>query len=93
MSYLEVMDQSTIADSASGFFGSETTVGNADKLLSFMAKHPAKKMIWLTSSLARNIGTGVSQSFNDQMRTFTSSALVQAGNYSTQNRVVVMSRN
>ena len=69
-SYLAVTPGSTIADTVTGFFGTEGNANKASTYLAFAAAHPDKHVIWWTTSLARGIGTTESASFNDQMRDY-----------------------
>lgn len=71
-SYLAVAPGSRIADTLTGFFGSQGDANKASAYAAFAASNPDKKLIWWTTSLARGIGTPESQSFNDQMRAYAS---------------------
>ncbi len=69
-SYLEVTDGSTIADQPGGFFSDTPPLGNVYELAAYEAQHPDKVFIYWTTSLARSIGTEVSDTFNNQMRQY-----------------------
>jgi hypothetical protein len=69
-SYLAVSSGAPIADTLTGFFGSEGDDNKALTYAHFAADHPDKKLIWWTTSLARGIGTPESESFNRQMREY-----------------------
>ncbi|MDT8323622.1 MAG: T9SS type A sorting domain-containing protein [Bacteroidota bacterium] len=69
-SYLAVMPGSRLADPATGFFGTGATGGSAADYAAFEARHPSKKVIWWTTSLARSIGTVEARDFNDAMRAY-----------------------
>jgi hypothetical protein len=69
-SYLEVENNSTIANLPGGFFWNNPNELDVQDLAAFEAQHPDKTIIYWTTSLARSIGTTVSQSFNDQMRQY-----------------------
>jgi len=69
-SYLAVAPGSRIADTVTGFFGSQGDANKASTYAAFAALNPDKKVIWWTTSLARGIGTPESQAFNDQMRAY-----------------------
>ena len=69
-SYLAVTPGSPIADTSTGFFGTEGNDNKAITYANFAAAHPDKKLIWWTTSLARGIGTPESESFNEQMREY-----------------------
>jgi hypothetical protein len=70
-SYLAVMPGSKLADPVDGFFGTKTDRGTALSYGAFAARHPEKKVIWWTTSLARGIGSPESEAFNDAMRVYT----------------------
>ena len=70
-SYLAVTPGSKIADPVNGFFGNKISRNHASVYSKFAIENPNKKIIWWTSSLARGIGTIESESFNDQMRSYT----------------------
>ncbi len=63
--YLQVNEDSIIADA---FFDPDYDGYNLVDLLALEEQYPDKTFIYWTSSLARTIGTQVSQRFNDQMR-------------------------
>lgn len=67
-SYLEVMPGSNIAHPVDGFFGARTDRGTAATCAAFAARHPATRVIWWTTSLARGIGSVEARDFNDAMR-------------------------
>lgn len=69
-SYLEVDQDSTIADQPGGFFWNNATLQDVYDLEAYEAQHPDKIFIYWTTSLARSIGTTASESFNDQMRQY-----------------------
>lgn len=72
-SYLEVtMDQieGSIADPDSGYFASSDGDVDVHDLEAYIAQHPEKTVIFTTTSLARSVGTEVSESFNNQMRDY-----------------------
>lgn len=71
-SYLEVTSNSDIADPAVGFFGAAVPQGRkaiAD-IEALRQRHPQKKFVLQTTSLARGIGTAVSRDLNARMRTY-----------------------
>lgn len=72
-SYLEVTSNSDIADPIRGFFGVAVPEGRkaAADIEALRQRHPQKKFVLQTTSLARGIGTAVSRDFNAQMRTYT----------------------
>jgi hypothetical protein len=70
-SYLEVGDDSTIADQPGGFFWNNADTSDVYDLESFEAQHSDKVFIYWTSSLSRGIGSSVAESFNNQMRDYT----------------------
>jgi hypothetical protein len=69
-SYLEVADNSTIVSPSNGFFVDNPSGNDLYDQLAFEAQHPDKVFIYWTSSLARGIGTEISESFNQQMREY-----------------------
>jgi hypothetical protein len=69
-SYLEVDTSSTIANLPGGFFSNNPSGLDVYDLAAYEAQHPNKTFIYWTTSLARSIGTTVSESFNDQMRQY-----------------------
>lgn len=68
--YLEVDDNSSIADQPGGFFGDNPDRYDVDDLQAFVEQHPDHVFIYWTTSLARSIGTPVSTNFNEQMRQY-----------------------
>lgn len=69
-SYLEVDDDSTIADQPGGFFSDNPDRQDVYDLEAFAAQYPDTTFIYWTTSLARIIGTPVSETFNEQMRQY-----------------------
>lgn len=69
-SYLEVDHTSSIADQPGGFFWDNDTLYDVYDLQDFAAQNPSHVFIYWTSSLARGIGSPVSESFNEQMRQY-----------------------
>lgn len=69
-SYLEVENNSSIADQPGGFFWDNPNRYDVYDLQAFVAQHPDHVFIYWTTSLARSIGTPVSASFNEQMRQY-----------------------
>lgn len=69
-SYLEVDNNSTIANLPGGFFWNNPAGLDVHDLAAYEAQHPDKTIIYWTTSLARSIGTPVSESFNAQMRQY-----------------------
>lgn len=69
-SYLAVMPGSNLIHPVDGFFGSRTDRGTATSYTAFAARHPDKRVIWWTTSLARGIGSAESQAFNEAMREY-----------------------
>jgi hypothetical protein len=70
-SYLNVLDDSNIADPASGFFApSGPERWSVTDLEALEAQYPDKVFIYWTTSLARGIGTDTSTEFNNQMRQY-----------------------
>jgi hypothetical protein len=69
-SYLEVDENSTIADMPGGFFSDNSDLYDLYDLEAYANQHPDKIIIYWTTSLARGIGTNVSESFNEQMRNY-----------------------
>ncbi len=69
-SYLEVAYNSSIADQPGGFFWDHPNRYDVFDLQNFVDRNPNHVFIFWTSSLARSIGSPVSESFNQQMRTY-----------------------
>jgi hypothetical protein len=69
-SYLAVGENSTIADLPGGFFWDNPGFQDVYDQEGYEAQHPNKVFIYWTSSLARGIGSTVSESFNQQMRAY-----------------------
>jgi hypothetical protein len=69
-SYLEVENGSNIADLPGGFFWNNPSGMDVYDLAAYEAQHPTKTIIYWTTSLARGVGTPVSESFNNQMRQY-----------------------
>ncbi len=63
--YLQVAEGSTIARD---YFNPSYNGYNIYDILELEARYPNKVFVYWTSSLARNAGTSVSESFNNQMR-------------------------
>jgi len=63
--YLQVAEGSTIARD---YFNPNYNGYNIYDILELEARYPNKTFVYWTSSLARNAGTSVSESFNNQMR-------------------------
>lgn len=69
-SYLAVDDGSSIADQSGGFFSDNPDRQDIYDLEAFEAQYPDTTFIYWTTSLARGIGTPVSEAFNNQMRQY-----------------------
>lgn len=69
-SYLEVVSNSSIADQPGGFFWDNSNRYDVYNLSAFQQQNPDKVFIYWTTSLARSIGTSVSENFNRQMRQY-----------------------
>lgn len=69
-SYLNVDTSDDIADPQQGFFADSASRYDAHDLEAFMAQNPDKVFVFWTTSLARGIGTAVSDAFNQQMREY-----------------------
>lgn len=69
-SYLEVAEESTIADQPGGYFWDTPGAYDVFDQEAFEAQHPDKIVIYWTTSLARGIGSEVSEAFNEQMRQY-----------------------
>lgn len=69
-SYLYVAEGSDIADPNTGFFSNNPNRYDIYDLANFWAQHPNKRFFLWTTSLARGIGTQVSQNFNNQVRQY-----------------------
>lgn len=71
-SYLNVTDDNTIANNPGGFFSRNTGDKNdVYDLETRISRYPGKTFIYMTSSLARTVGSRTSTQFNQQMRQFT----------------------
>ncbi|MBE2199085.1 MAG: hypothetical protein IAE79_10775 [Anaerolinea sp.] len=68
--YLEVDHNVSIADQPGGFFWDNDNRYDVYDLQAFTAQHPDHVFIYWTTSLARGIGSSVSESFNEQMRQY-----------------------
>lgn len=69
-SYLSVGEGSTIVNEPGGFFWDNPGHADVYDHEAFEAQHANTEFIYWTTSLARSIGTPVSESFNDQMRQY-----------------------
>jgi hypothetical protein len=69
-SYLNVADNSTIADPQTGFFANTSRYADVYDLENWISAHPSKIFFFWTTSLARNIGTQVATDFNAEMRQY-----------------------
>ena len=69
-SYLNVDEADDIADPTTGFFANNANKYDVYDLETFIGQHPDKVFFFWTTSLARSIGTHVSQNFNNQMRQY-----------------------
>jgi hypothetical protein len=69
-SYVNVGDNSDIADPDNGFFANNANKYDVYDLEAFIAQHPDKTFFYWTTSLARGIGNEVSTDFNNQMRQY-----------------------
>lgn len=69
-SYLSVDSDSTIADQPGGFFWDNADYDDVYDHEAFEAQYSNTTFIYWTTSLARSIGTTVSESFNNQMREY-----------------------
>ena len=69
-SYLSVDNDSTIADRPGGYFWDNPDLTDVYDQEAFEAQHSNTIFIYWTSSLARGIGTEVSENFNQQMREY-----------------------
>ncbi len=70
LSYLAVTEDSNILDPSEGFFVNNDDRADVFDLAAYEAAHPDKVFIYWTTSLSRQIGTAVSQDFNQQMRQY-----------------------
>jgi hypothetical protein len=68
--YLDVAETSRIADQPGGYFSDNADIDDVFDQAAYEAQHPDKIFIYWTTSLARSIGTDVSQTFNSQMRQY-----------------------
>lgn len=68
--YLDVVENSTIANMPGGFFWDNADITDVYDLEAFEAQYPDKVFIYWTTSLARSIGTAESETFNNQMRQY-----------------------
>lgn len=69
-SYLSVTDNSDIAHPTTGFFVDQPNKYDVYDYARLESDYPDKTIIYWTTSLARNTGSAVSDSFNQQMRQF-----------------------
>lgn len=69
-SYLNVAETSTIADPQNGFFANTSRFADVYDLENWISAHPNKVFFFWTTSLARSIGTQVSEDFNNEMRQY-----------------------
>lgn len=69
-SYLDVRDSESIADQPGGFFWDNPQDSDIYDLEQIIAQYPNTTVIFATTSLARGIGTLVSENFNNQMREY-----------------------
>lgn len=69
-SYLAVAEGSTIADQPGGYLWDTPDDYDVFDQEVYEAQHPDKVFIYWTTSLSRGIGSGVSDTFNDQMRQY-----------------------
>lgn len=69
-SYLNVDQDSDIADPNVGFFADNPDKYDIYDLEDYISQHPTKTFVFWTSSLARTIGTTQAQDFNQQMRQY-----------------------
>ena len=70
LSYLAVDSGSSINDQPGGFFFDNPSIDDVFDQEAFEAAHPDKVFIYWTTSLARGIGTEVSDTFNQNMREY-----------------------
>ncbi len=70
LSYLAVEESADIVNQPGGFFVDNTDRFDVYDLAVYEAAHPDKVFIYWTTSLSRQIGTAVSQDFNQQMRQY-----------------------
>lgn len=73
LSYLAVASGSSINDQPGGFFFDNPSIDDVFDQETFEASHPDKIFIYWTTSLARSIGTEVSDTFNQSMREYAMS--------------------
>jgi hypothetical protein len=71
-SYLDVVDGTSIADPAAGFFANHEDRLDVYDLEDFESQNPEKVVIYWTTSLARGIGSETSMNFNQMMRQYAS---------------------
>ena len=69
-SYLEVDIGSDISDPVYGFLVSQPNRSDVTDFQALESRHPDKKFIYWTTSLARGIGTSVATDFNNQLRSY-----------------------
>jgi hypothetical protein len=69
-SYLAVTEDSKIADQPGGYFSDNPDDYDVFDHEAYEAQHPDKIIIYWTTSLARSIGSEVSDTFNEQMRQY-----------------------
>lgn len=69
-SYLSVAEGSTIIDQPGGFFWDNPGHEDVYDHEAFEAQYSGTTFIYWTTSLSRGIGSAVSESFNEQMRTY-----------------------
>ncbi len=70
LSYLAVTSDSTIDDMPGGFFFDNPDINDVFDQAAFEASHPDKIFIYWTTSLARGIGTEVSDAYNQRLRDY-----------------------
>lgn len=69
-SYLNVGANDNIANNTNGYFVDNERSYDIFDYENYISQHPEKTFIFWTTSLARNIGTPVSENFNNQMRAY-----------------------
>jgi hypothetical protein len=69
-SYLEVDDASDIASSTTGYFARQSNRYDIGDYEALQTRHPGRRFIHHTTSLARGIGTRVSTDYNNQLRQY-----------------------
>lgn len=69
-SYLAVYQDESLIAQPGGYFWDNANSSDVYDLEAYEAQHPDKEVIYWTTSLARAIGTDISETFNQQMRDY-----------------------